>query len=123
MPNNNDRSRKHTPLTKKIKGLFVHKKGIDPHKRYPDEYFWKCWFNKPLSIGIKLVAEVERKTKKATAQYLNELGFKYWMALKWQEDMDDPDTQARIAKRARFNLALRRICRQLGWDVTKILPK
>ncbi len=35
----------------------------------------------------------------------------------------DPDTQARIAKRARYNLEVRRLCRQLGWDVTKILPK
>ncbi len=115
-----EHNRKLDPLPKKIKRLFIHNGGVQPHKRYPEEYFWQCWFNRSHARGINLVAKVEGKTKKATAQYLNELGLKYWMALKWDED-HDPETQARIAKRARFNLALRRICRELGWDIKKLL--
>ncbi len=121
MINNKKHIGKRTPLANKIGRLFTPAKGTYAHKRYPEEYFWNCWFNRSHTIGIKLVAEVERKTKKATAQYLNELGLKYWMALKWEEDMDDPGTQDRIAKRARFNLALRRICRELGWNINKLL--
>jgi hypothetical protein len=45
------------------------------------------------------------------------------MGLKWKEELDameTPEGQAAQAKRTRFILELRRLCREHGWDIGKI---
>jgi hypothetical protein len=112
------------PITRKIKRLFLPAKGKQPHKLYPKQYFWQCWFDEPHSNGIRLVAKCEGISKKAAAQQLNEWGLKHFMGLKWKEELDamnSPEGQTKQAKDTRFILELRRICRENGWDVNQIL--
>ena len=111
------------PLTKRIKHLFVRPKGVQPHKRYPKEYFKQYWFSEPDSNGIKLVARIKVVPKKEAAHIIFVEGFKKIMGQLVKEElgqMDKPEEQTRIAKHTRFYLVLSRICREQGWDIKKL---
>ena len=118
-----EHTRKHTPLTRKIRRIFDRHKGIQPHKLYPKEYYHAYWFNETDYIGIKAVSKIEKVSKKAAAHLIFTYGFKRYMGLKWKEELDameTPEGQAAQAKRTRFILELRRLCREHGWDIGKI---
>jgi len=73
---------------------------------YPEEYFKRYWLNHP------------------TSHLIFTYGFKRYMGLKWKEELDameTPEGQAAQAKRTRFILELRRLCRERGWNVNKLL--
>jgi len=116
--------RKRSSITRKIRAFLPHKKGKQPHKLYPKEYFWRCWFNEQDTICVNSVAHISRVTKKHAAHILNELGFKCFMGqlgAKQIELMNTPEGRAGLQKRTRYYLELRRLCKQRGWDIKKLL--
>jgi hypothetical protein len=62
-----------------ITALFGTKKGVNPHTRYPDAYYGRVFFDKPMFEGIELIAKIERTTKKKAARLLIERGFSSYM--------------------------------------------
>ncbi len=114
---------KRTPITRKIKRLFVPAKGVQPHKLYPEEYFRRFWFNRPDSNGIKVIARIKEVSQKEAAHIIFVEGFKKIMGQLVKEEldqMDKPEEQTKIAKHTRFYLELSRICREQGWDIKKL---
>jgi hypothetical protein len=72
-------------LTRSLMALFGTKKGVNPHTRYPDAYYGRVFFDKPMFDGIKLVAKIEGTTKKKVARQLIERGFSVYMGEKVKE--------------------------------------
>jgi topoisomerase IA-like protein len=72
-------------LTHSIKGLFGTKKANVTMLNRKDEYYRNYFFNKHLSEGIKLVADIERLTKKDAAELLMERGLSSYMGSKITE--------------------------------------
>jgi hypothetical protein len=44
-------------LTRPLMGLFVTKKGVNPHILYPESYYRRVYFDKQMFDGIELVAK------------------------------------------------------------------
>jgi hypothetical protein len=121
-----EHNRKLDPLPKKIKRLFIHNGGIQPHKLYPKEYFWQCWFNEADAKGIAMVAYVKKVSKKEAAHIINYWGFKHVMGelvKEYLDQLNSPEGQTNLAKHTRFIIELRRMCRENGWDVNQILKQ
>ena len=49
-------------------GIKSRKEPLATYKRHPDEYFSQTWLNRRSTVGMKLIMEVDRKTKKALTQ-------------------------------------------------------
>jgi hypothetical protein len=116
--------RKRAPLTKQIQRLFVPAKVTYMHKLYPVDYYRPVWFNQLDFNGIAVVARMEQISKKAAAHLLFEAGFKYYMGVKVKEHIKAQETAEAAreqAVRTRFILELRRLCREKGWDINKLL--
>jgi len=45
-------------------GLFTKKKENNPHKRFPDDYYERLWYNKPMIKGAEVVAAITGSSKK-----------------------------------------------------------
>jgi hypothetical protein len=115
-------NRKHDPILRKIKRLFVHNGGKPPHKLYPKEYFWQCWFNEADANGIEIVAIVKKVPKREAAHIMAEIAFHHIMGELVAKDMDEMD-DTQLAERARLYLKIRKLARANGWDVSKIFPR
>jgi len=112
-------------LTKKIRRIFVRRKGKHPHKLYPEEYFKQHWLSRGDSNGVKAIARLAGMNQKAMLHQFCEQGIQNFMRQLVQKDLDDlatPEGRAAQAKRTRYYLELRRICRERGWDINKLLP-
>jgi hypothetical protein len=104
--------------------LFGTKKGVNPHTRYPDAYYGRVFFDKPMFDGIKLVAKIERTTKKKAARLLLEEGFKNYIGEKLKEAIKVEiavDELRRKPRATRFILELRRFAKQRGMDISKFI--
>ena len=121
MLSNNKQNRKHTPITKKIKRIFVPAKGKDMHARYPEEYFKQYWFNHQDSDGIAVIAQLEGLTQKATAHWMADVFFQFYKQHYVDEEMRLQHSTGELQERVRRNLALKRLCRRYGWSVDKLL--
>ena len=117
-----DQNRKHAPITSKIKGLFIYKKGKQLNKLYPKEYFWQCWFNEADTNGIEIVAQVKKVSKRKAAHIMAEIAFHHIMGELVAKDMDEMD-DTQLAERTRLYLKIRKLARANGWDVSKIFPR
>ncbi len=121
---NNKRTPKSPPLTKKIKRLFVPAKGTNMHGLYPKEYFKQHWLSRGDSNGVKAIARLAGMNQKATLHYFCEQGILHFMRELVKKDLDamaTPEGRAAQASRTRYYLELRRLCRERGWDINKIL--
>ncbi len=121
---NNKRTPKSPPLTKKIKRVFVRRKGKHPHKLYPEEYFKQYWLSRGDANGVKAIARLAGMNQKAMLHQFCEEGILTFMRKLVQKDLDDlatPEGRAAQAKRTRYYLELRRICRERGWNINKII--
>jgi hypothetical protein len=111
-------------LTRSFMRLFVPKRGVNPHTRYPDEYYGRISFNKALYNGIELVAKIERINKKAAAQELIERGFSRYMGEKLEEyaknEVRARDLNQKL-RATRFILELRRFAKDHGMDISKFI--
>jgi hypothetical protein len=116
-----EQNRKHTPVTKKIKRIFVPAKGKDMHEHYPEEYFKRYWFNHQDSNGIAVIAQLEGLTQKAIAHWMADVFFQFYKQHYVDEEMRLQHSTGELQERVRRNLALKRICRQRGWSVDKLL--
>lgn len=47
-------------IRRSLMALFGTKKGVNPHTRYPDAYYGRVAFDKPMFQGIELVAKIEK---------------------------------------------------------------
>ena len=115
---------KRAPVTRKIRRLLTRKKDKQAHKLYPEEYFCSYWLSHKTCNVITIIARLKGTSKKAAAEYLIEEGIKNFMRELVKKDLDaltTPEGRAAQAERTRFNLELRRICRELGWDIKKLL--
>ncbi len=107
-----------------IMTLFAPKNGVNPHKRYPNEYDNHFYFNKPLCDGIEFVARIERLSKKSTAEMLMTAGFSSYMG---QKLTDHIHAQAEARKMGqpfrpnRFARLLRRYAKERGMDISKFI--
>jgi len=111
-------------LTHSLMALFVSKKGVNPHKRYPDAYYGRIAFDKPMFHGIELVAKIERMTKKKAARLLIERGFSSYMGEKITEQIESERAARELnqkAKLTRFVTILRKYARERGMDISKFI--
>jgi hypothetical protein len=118
-----EHTRKHTPITRKIKRLFTPAKGKYMHGLYPEEYYRSYWLNRGDSNGIKAIARLAGMNQKAMLHQFCEEGIQNFMRGLVKKDLDamaTPEGRAALAKRTRYYLELRRICRERGWDIGKI---
>jgi hypothetical protein len=59
--------------------LFAPVKVVNPHKRYPEEYFGRIAFTKQTFGGMEQIADLTRKSKKETANILMLMGIsRFW---------------------------------------------
>jgi hypothetical protein len=121
MLSNNKPNRKHTPMTRKIKRVFVPAKGTDMHARYPEEYFKQFWFNHQDSDEIAIIAQVEGKTQKAVAHWMADVFYQFYIQHYVDEEVKLQQSTGELQERVRRNLALKRIARKRGWSIDKLL--
>ena len=120
----NKQTPKRTSLTKKIRRIFVRRKGKHPHKLYPEEYFKQHWLNHLDSNGVKAISRLSGMNQKATLHYFCEQGILHFMRELVKKDLDamaTPEGRAAQANRTRYYLELRRLCRERGWNINKII--
>jgi hypothetical protein len=104
--------------------LFTPDKGVNPHTRYPDEYYGRVAFNKQMFDGIELVSKIERINKKQAAHLLIEAGFKYYIGEKIKEDIKNRLAARELnqkVKLTRFILEFRRFAKERGMDIKKVI--
>ena len=104
--------------------LFGTKKGVNPHTRYPNEYYGRVAFTKQMFDGFELVSKIEKISKKQAAHLLIEAGFKYYIGVKIKEDIRNrlaAKELNRKVKLTRFVLEFRRFAKERGMDIKKII--
>ena len=115
---------KRTPLTKKIRRFINRKKWKQPHKQYPEEYFKQYWLSHHADDCVTFIAGLKQITKKAMLEEWCEDGVKKFERELVQKDLDamnSPEGSEMMNERIRRNLALRRLCKKMGWDIKKLL--
>ena len=118
--------RKLTPRSVKssIVSLFTPLKTTDAHKRFPDAYYRRIYFTKPLFEGIEFLAKVERKSKKQMAHELMELGISSLMGEKIREYNKRVIAARELQQEpelTRFIILLRRWAKERGYDISKFI--
>jgi hypothetical protein len=111
-------------LTRSLMALFGTKKGVNPHTRYPDAYYGRVFFDKPMFDGIKLVAKIERTTKKKTAHLLIERGFINYISEKLKEAIKVEIAAEELRqkpKATRFIRELRKFAAERGMGISKFI--
>jgi hypothetical protein len=110
-------------LTRSITGIFVTKKSNFAQSHDKSRYFQHYYFKESLCIGIALVAEQRRCSKKAAAEHLMEAGISQYMG----ELVGNELHAQRLANergeryRSRFLMLLKRYARAQGFDLTEFL--
>jgi len=120
-----EHTRKHTPLTRKIRRLFTGERVKQAHKLYPEEYYKQYWLSHGDANGVKAISRLSGMNQKATLHYFCEQGILHFMRELVKKDLDamaTPEGRAAQASRTRYYLELRRLCRERGWDIKKLLP-
>ena len=121
MITNNPKKLKHITLTKRIKRIFIPAKGRNAHKMYPEAYYQPQWLSHKHYDIVQFVADAKRITRKAAAEQLIEDGFRRFMHDNLMKSISDPQSREEIADATRLRLAIRRLCRECGWDVNKLI--
>jgi hypothetical protein len=104
--------------------LFGTKKGVNPDTRYPDAYYGRVFFDKPMFQGIELAAEIERISKKKAARQLIERGFSVYMGEKVKEAIQTELAARELRQKphlTRFARELRKFAAERGMDVSKFI--
>jgi len=88
-------------LTKKIRRIFVRRKGKHPHKLYPEEYFKQHWLNHLDSNGVKAISRLSGMNQKAVLHLFCEQGIQYYMRELVKKDLEalaTPEGSRRTSK-------------------------
>ena len=105
-------------------GLFGTDKPNVTFLKRKDEFFKNYFFNKKLCDGIKLVADIERSSKKNAAELLMKAVLSSYMGgklTKYIEDERAAREQNQKIKMTHFIMVLRKYARQHGMDISKII--
>jgi hypothetical protein len=105
-------------------GLFGANKPNVTRLNHKDEYYKDYYFNKKLSDGIKLVADIEQCSKKRAAELLMKAGLSSYMGGKITEYIEAERLareQEQKMKMTRFVMVLRRYAREHGMDISKFI--
>ena len=111
-------------LTRSLMSLFVIKKGVNPHTRYPDAYYGRIAFDKRLFQGIELVAKIERTTKKHAAEELMKAGLSSYMGEKLTQYIESERAAREFHQKMQYNrfiYIIRQYARERGYDISKFL--
>ena len=94
------------------------------HKLYPDDYYRHYYFTKKLCNGIDVVAEMEKCNKTAAADLLMRADLSSYMGEKVSEyykaEREAKKNNQKL-KLTRFMIVLRRLCREQGIDISKLI--
>jgi hypothetical protein len=104
--------------------LFSTKVEGNPHKRFPDVYYKRVYFTRPLFEGIEFLAKTERKSKKKMANELMELGLRRFMGDKIREYNKRVIAARELNEKpelTRFIILLRRFAKERGYDISKFI--
>ncbi|MDO9334705.1 MAG: hypothetical protein Q7T57_09325, partial [Dehalococcoidales bacterium] len=74
--------------------------------------------------GVKAIARLAGMNQKATLHLFVEEGIQNFMRRLVQKDLDamaTPEGLTEQASRTRYYLELRRLCRERGWNINKII--
>src|SRR5208283_3105470 len=121
MKEQNRKHQRNRPLVTKIKRLLVPAKGNYMHGLNPEEYFKQYWFNHQDSDGIAVIAQLEGLTQKDTAHWMADVFFQFYKQHYVDEEMRLQHSTGELQERVRRNLALKRIARERGWSIDKLL--
>jgi hypothetical protein len=105
-------------------GLFGTNKTVNAHELYPNEYYKHFYFKKSLCDGIKIVADIERTSKKQAAELLMKAGLSSYMGAKLTEYIKSERAARELSqkvKMTRFVQVLRRYAKERGMDISKII--
>jgi len=111
-------------LTRSLMALFGTKQGVNPHTWYPDAYYGRVAFDKPMFQGIELVAKIERTNKKKAARLLIERGLSNYMGEKLKIAIENELAARELNQKphlTRFVLELRKFAKERGMDIKKII--
>jgi hypothetical protein len=105
-------------------GLFGANKPNVTRVNHKDEYYKNYYFNQKLCNGIKIVADIERTSKKQAAELLMKAGLSSYMGAKLtvyiKNDQAAREQNQKI-KMTRFVMILRRYAREHGMDISRFI--
>jgi hypothetical protein len=111
-------------LLRSIMYVFVTKKHNITRLNHKDVYSRNYFFNKKLCEGIEFVAAVENCSQKCVIEMRIEEGMKIYMGDNLREFLQRERVARELnqeVERTRFILMLRRLAKQKGLNVSKIL--
>ena len=114
---NKKRSSARGGIIHSIMSLFGTKNGVNPMKRYPNEYAERYYVNRKLADGIDVVAKIEIYSKKMVAEHIIELGLQEYMQNKIRKYRQSPENVADAeynASRARFLSVIKKLTKMTG---------
>ena len=88
---------------------------------YPEAYYQRQWLSHKHYDIVQFYADVKRISGKAAAETLIEDAFSRFLRQDLMKLIKDPQTQAEIAEATRINLLIRRLARQHGMKVNKLI--
>jgi hypothetical protein len=106
-------------------GLFAHKKSINMHKLYPEEYFGHIYFNKKMIEGIEWLAKANGATKKEFANYIMERGLSSFCGeqIELYNRATIANRQASLPIKTKRTIAvIRRMAKEQGYHVDQLIP-
>lgn len=111
-------------LTRSILGLFTANKPNMTRLNHKDEYYKNYYFNQKLCNGIRLVADIERTSKKQAAELLMRAGLSSYMGAKVTEQIEMERAARELnqkVKATRFVRELRKLAKSKGMDISKFI--
>ena len=108
-------------ITNKVLRVLHPKRGVNPHKLNPEEYYKRYWFNKPDSELTDFITRAEQCSDKEANHLLHQWGAKYFISqkvLKHIEESKSPEDTIEQALRTRRIWFWNLYCRRHGVDPT-----
>ena len=105
-------------------GLKPTKRPLTTFDRRHDDYYSHIYVNRAITVGVRLIAEVDQKSRKAVTQSIMEEGISKRSG-ELIHEQNELTAVARAAgvrpKRTRFSVAMHRLAREKGADISKFI--
>jgi hypothetical protein len=105
-------------------GLFTANKPNMTRLNHKDEYYKNYYFNRKLCNGIRIVADIERTSKKQAAELLMRAGLSSYMDAKLTEHIERERAARELnqkVKATRFLRELRKLAKSKSMDISKFI--
>jgi hypothetical protein len=76
-----------------MKRFFTGEKVRQAHKLYPEEYFKQYWFNRPDSLGIKVIAKIKGSVQERSSAHHFWVSWSKKNLTKWTNRKNKPKLQ------------------------------